>query len=830
MTDLAAALDGFNLVLGIPANFSMLHWAKNRFVASALVVGLGLAVYSASGAPGRAPTKDQLFASVPLYFEPLDSSTSPGGFVARGGNYQFLLRADEVMLALSKIDSSASSSPFERDSLTAPRAMATRTLRMSFPGCNAKATLAGLAQGVATVNYFVGADPAQWRKGVATFSKVRVGNLYPGIDLVYYGNQQKLEYDFVIGPHVDPRLIAIRFQGADNIRVTPEGELVLRLGSDQVRQPAPRLYQVVKGAAKEVRGSYRFKDPTTVEFAVGEYDPDLPLIIDPILGYSSYFGGNAGDISLAIKVHTNSGSVYIAGQTLSTSFPFTVPPGALQTNFHGGTINGDAFVAKFDQTLTNLLYLTYFGGTANDAVLDLAVDDAGNAFITGFTESTNLPTANALFSRIAGTFDPKFNAFPIDAFIAELNPSGSQLVYSTYLGGSDTDIAGGIAVGPGGTAYVTGYTTSTNFPTTNAAFSVFKGSRDVFIAAIGAGGTPLIYSTYMGGTNVDEGEGIAVDNTGVAYVTGYTSSTNFPTTNAFRTLLNSGTNAVANDVFVARFSPGGALTTSTFLGGTNSDAGFRIALDAANAAYVTGSAGSPDFPNTATNIVGLRVGATGSNSFNSDAFLAKITFSSNVATLAWSSLFGGTKDDTGWGLAVDAVGDAFVIGLTLSTNFPVLNTNDFLRATNSGRQDLFVTAFDAGGNALLYSAYLGGSGDDYGYGIALDSADNAFITGRTLSTDFPVVGGFQGSLTGPNDAVIAKIVMDAPPTLSTFITATGLILQWPVFAPDYGLEYTTNVSSTAVWLPFGLTPPPTNGLHSVLLAPTNGATFFRLRR
>ena len=603
------------------------------------------------------------------------------------------------------------------------------------------------------------------------------------------------------------------------------------------------LYQIVGGVRKPVSGGYHLKDARTAGFEVGEYDHTLPLVIDPYLNYSTstYFGGNAGDAAMAVKVLSLDTNffIYVAGETLSTTFAFTIPDGnyaaPLTNQFHGGTINGDGFVAKFQDTGSNLalVYFTYLGGSGNDGVLDMAVDTNGNAYVTGFTDSTNFPVFPATGipnllpnhgTSISGTLDPKLHVYPMDAFVAELGPDGTNLVYSAYLGGSDRDIAGGIVVDPAGYAYVTGYTFSTNFPTVNALIYNpavttnsgyhLAGSNDVFVTKIAPNGTNLVYSTYLGGTNIDEGEGIAADAGGYAYVTGYTGSTNFPTTaGAFQKYyqLNDTTNAVIIfqnvlavpfDAFVAKIDINGTnLLYCTLLGGTNTDAGIRIALDANTNVYVAGSSESPDFPNTATNVPGLSVGITNSSYPNSDAFLTKITMTNITnGVMAYSALFGGTNNDVGWGVAVDPnTGNAYVVGITSSTNFPTWNVPDFLRATNSGSNDVFVTVFNTNASALICSVYLGGSANDYGYGITVDSAGNAYIVGTTLSTNFVVTNAFYPTLAGTNDSFLAKISMET--TLTNQVSGNSLVLAWPAFSPELKLESKTNYQLPGGWLP-----------------------------
>ena len=778
---------------------------------------------------------------MPLFFE-ANRGQTPGAatFVARGHNYQFLLFPGEAQIVLRKSDGKLGLTQ-GRGELPPRIAASTRALRMQILGGSSTASMSGenLMQG--KMNYFIGNNPSQWRTRVPLYRRVQARNVYPKIDLSWYGNEQRLEYDFVVHPGASPQTIAIRFAGADKIRISPSGELVLQLGDEEIRQPAPTVYQFDGHARKTISGAYVLRSSNSIGFQIGEYNRELPLTIDPILSYSTYFGGNAGDAALSVKVSASDGSIYLAGETLSSSFPFSTPAGAFQPAFGGGAINGDAFVAKLDNTATELIYFTYVGGSGNDGALDLAIDGAGNAYITGFTESTNYPTFNALYPAISGSPDTNFHVFPADAFVTELSADGSALVYSTYLGGSAQDVAGAIAVDGSGNSYVTGYTFSTNFPTTSTCCDRLNGTRDVFVSKLGPNGQPLLYSSYLGGTNDDAGEGIAVDLAGFAYVTGYTASTNFPTTtNAMRRLLNgTALHSTLLDAFVAKIDTsvstlGGpaSLVYCTLLGGSNTDSGFRITLDGSANAYITGNTESRDFPNTLTNVPGLRLGANGTNAANSDAFITKLAFTSEGASIVYSGLFGGSKNDVGWDIAVDPSGNAFVTGVTASTNFPVTTNVSGLRTTNSGGNDAFVIGFNSDASALLYSTYLGGKTDDYGYGIAADAAGNAYVVGRTLSTNFPTLAAsnsvFQTSRDGTNDAFIAKIVLE--PVLTAQPAAANVALRWRAFTPDFVLEACTNSAAAIPWQTTTQLPVVTNGWHTVFIPPTNSSTLFRLRR
>ena len=752
-------------------------------ILSAQLNGLALGLLALS-APAAQPAA--VPANLPLFFEASQGqAANPAQFIARGHNCQFLISPTETQIALRKTAGTMAS------------------VRMQFAGASVQAQISGDTELPGKINYLTGNDPKRWHTGVATFAKVRVGELYPGINLVYYGNQQQLEYDFTVAPGAKPDAIAIHFDGVDKIAVNAKGELILTLGDAEIRQPKPVIYQTVSGARHEINGGYRLVDARTVAFDVGQYDRTLPLVIDPVLSYSTYFGGNNGTTAWAVAVDTN-GFVYIAGQTFSTRFTNNAPlatPGAYQTNFHGGTLTGDAFVAKFDNVAQNLIYFTYLGGSADDLASSIAVDGQGNAFVTGFTDSPDFPTTNAIsgHAKIGGSYNPNFYSYPSDAFVAKLNSGGSNLIFSTYLGGSGMDAGEGIALDSSGNIYVTGYTCSTNFPVTNAIVYRLAGrtntvldhlactnsvyyNANAFIAKIGGpGGTNLIYSSYFGGNNLDAGESIAIDSSNFVYVTGFTASTNFPTRNAITNniwngyLLNGTTNQTsAYDAFVAKFdSTGTNLLYSTYLGGINNDVAYSIAVDNQGAAYVTGWTTSTNFPNTNT-IASLPNGLI--NNFNygysvtTNAFLTKITWNGTNANIGYSAVFGGTNlnTDIGYGVALDPAGDVFVTGSTSSTNFPAFNVPGLMRATNSGDNDVFVIAFNANATALLYSACLGGVNDDFGYAIAVDPFGNAYIVGQTLSPNFPTFNARQTTLNGTNDAFLTEIMLTVqPPVITT---------------------------------------------------------------
>jgi len=691
-----------------------------------------------------------------------------------------------------------------------PESQPPQVIRMRLLGGNAKGRVVGLDELLGKSNYFIGNDPKKWRTNVPSYARVKYEGVYPGVDLVYYGNQRQLEYDFVVEPGADPNQIKLSFAGADGMRVdAASGDLVLKLGKDEVRFRKPVVYQPAVAAVPSspslslapasglearhsslvtLHSSFVLASNNEVAFRVAGYDPQRALVIDPVLSYSTYLGGSDNDWGNAIAVDS-SGNAYVTGYTRSIDFPTANP---LQSSNHGGY---DAFVAKLNSAGSALVYSTYLGGSKNDGGTGIAVDSSGNAYLTGKTKSTDFPTANPL--------QASNNASNGTAFVAELNAAGSALVYSTYLGGSSADVGLGMALDSAGNAYVTGYTGSTDFPTmnplqpTNKASAANSGNATAFVAKLNftASATPpltLVYSTYLGGSINDEANGIAVDSSGNAYVTGYTASTDFPTMNPYQATLKG-----HMTVFVTKFNAAGsALLYSTYLGGSNVDQGYGIAVDAAGNAYVTGLTFSTDFPTAQP--FQATCSTCGSNG-RYTAFVAKLNFTASATpplTLAYSTYLGGSTADLGYGIGVDSAGNAYVIGYTYSTDFPIKQA---LQPNCDGcsNGDAFVSALKPAGNALVYSSYLGGSNGTYAYGITVDSAGDAYVTGETDSTDFPTMNPLQASYGGGGaDAFVTKIwpakvslsptsltfgsqnvgTTSAPQTMTLTITGEGTLL------------------------------------------------------
>ena len=681
------------------------------------------------------------FLSAPLSFEANQGQTdSQVKFLSRGPGYGLFLTPTEMVLALRK------AKPTQADAATDETPSESAVLRMRLVGANPTPELSGETALPGKVNYFIGNDHTKWRTHVPTYAQARYANVYPGIDLVYYGNQRQLEYDFVVAPGQEPANITMAFQGMERLELDVTGDLVLQTSGGEVRQRKPVIYQEVAGERKAIDGSYLLKNDDQVGFQVAAYDTTKPLIIDPILVFSTYLGGTNFDQGQGIAVD-DAGQIYVTGVTSSLDFPTR---NAFQPTFGGPFV--DAFVIQLTADGSSLNYATYLGGDSSEVGEGIAVDSAGQAYVTGRTSSTDFPTMNPLQPALAGLGN---------AFVAQLSADGTALVYSTYLGGSNRLGDGGsdIAVDGAGQAYVTGRTSSTDFPTMNPLQPALAGFQDAFVAQLSADGTALVYSTYLGGSDPNpEGEGdiglgIAVDDAGRASVTGTTESADFPRMNAVQPIYGGG----LNDAFVAQLTAdGSALVYATYLGGANDDGGKGIAVDGAGQVSVTGQTRSPDFP-TQNPLQPALVGGA-------DAFVAQLT--PDGSALNFSTYLGGSSLETGWGIAVDGAGRASVMGSTSSTDFPTQNP---LQPANAGGSDAFVAQLSADGAALNFSTYLGGSDLDSGRGIALDGVGQVSVTGVTSSLDFPTRNAFQPTFGGGlNDAFVAKFAPDPD-----FVTIDG---------------------------------------------------------
>ena len=667
-----------------------------------------------------------------MVFEPNQGQAEASvQFLARGRGYGLFLTPTEAVLVLApstRVPSRGASA-----SLAAPL-----VVRMRLLGADAGATIAGSEPLSGRSHYLLG-QADRWQRAVPTFARVRYTDVYPGISLVFYGTDRQLEYDFIVAPGANPDAVALAFDGVEGLHVDSAGDLVLATGAGDLRLRRPVIYQEVDGERRPVDGGY-VVDGNRVRFRMTAWDPARPLVIDPILAYSTFLGGSSTDQGFGITVDA-SGNAYVTGSTISTNFPVSSP---LQATRLGVT---DAFVTKLDSTGA-LVFSTFLGGSGDDAGNAIAVDASGNVLIAGTTTSGNFPVQGAApFAPFQSTLRGGN-----DAFVAKLDPTGGTLVYSTYLGSNTDDFGTGIAVDALGNAYVTGSTQSVSFPNNGAVTCLGTKSTgaDAFVAKLDPSGvmadglgTPTGYCRFLGGPGVDSGEGIVANTTGNVWVVGSTTSTDIGIAGAAQASPVQATSGGQTDGFVGKLNPAGALVYLTFLGGSGDDFALGVAVDAAGNAYVTGSTDSPDFPTQ----LPLQQFIAGGD----DAFVAKVNPAGSA--LVFSTYLGGTADDVGNAIGVH-LGDSsvYVAGSTKSVDFPTVAP---IQPGLGGRLDAFVTRLNPAGGALLFSTYLGGAGDDVAQAIAVDQG-LVYLTGSTNSVTFPTAAPIQGP-GGLLDAFVTQI-------------------------------------------------------------------------
>ena len=741
---------------------------------------------------------NQAYGKLPLAFEINEGQADPQvKFLSRGGAYTLFLTPAEAVLALRQ----PSKKPHESKSDS------TNYVHMRIIGGNRLCQVEGEDKLPGISNYFIGNDPSKWRTNIAQYAKVRFKDVYPGVDMAYYGNQGKLEYDFLVKPGADPNVIKLAWKGIQEAKVR-DGNLVLNVGQSSFVQDsqtlenrvvfkAPVVYQL-NGTEKEpVSSGYVMAGNNQVAFKVGNYDPTRELVIDPQLDYSTLLYGNVSSPG-EIAVDGN-GNAYITGDTTNSSSPIHPTVGAYQTVYPGGT--SDFFVTKLNSTGTALIYSTYMGGSGVDNVYGIALDSNNDAYVTGTVQGGSFPiTGGSYNTSYGGT---------IDGFLTELNSTGTGLVYSTFLSGGVQPFA--IAVGSNGNAYVTGNTVN-GLPTTGGAYQTTfgggGGNGDAFVMEFNATGSGLVYSTYLGGNGGDTGQAIAIDGNGNAYITGGTESTNFPTTTgAYQTAYKSTSGGW--NVFVTELnSSGTTLIYSSYIGGTASDIGYGIAADGNGNIYITGSSLCNGFPTTSGAIATCSGGLY-------NTFVCKFN---NTTGLVYSAMLH-DGNDFGEGIVIDGSGDAYIVG-NVSGNELTTTANAY-QATYAGSNDAFLTEVNPTGTALIYSTYLGGAGGAYGYGIAMDNNSAIYIAGNAGSpaSGFPQTSGSYGSaltsgsfVTKFDPSVFGNNT--STPTSTATLTATSTPTNTPTNTSTLTATNTATATPTLT-----ASPTPTNSF-----TPLNTAT------
>ncbi len=678
------------------------------------------------------------------------------------------------------------------------------SLKVEFAGADPDAAMRPGSRRSGSVNYLVGADSAKWATDVPLFGQVTYKDLYPGIDLTYSGEKQRLKYEFAVEPGADYRRIKMVYAGADSLRVDGKGNLIIDTPWGELVDKKPYVYQESGGEKVPVDAKFVVSGKA-VGFSIGWFDRSRPLLIDPGIEYSTFIGGSEYDYGLSIALDSDN-NAYITGCTGSTNYPTT--PGVYDPTHNGGW---DVLVTKLNAAGSALVYSTFIGGTNLDRGTGIAVDQTGNAYITGFPESTNYPVT-------AGAFGPVITAAALrrsgarmqtpgvlrqDAFVTKLNSTGTALVYSTYLGGTALDWAYDIAIDNSGNAYVAGGTQSKDFPTTAGAYDeTFNGNFDAFITKLNASGTALVFSTYLGGNHDDGANGIALDFSGYVYVVGSVESNNFPITPGVFGDEYQG----KMDAFVSKFTPdGSALSYSGVLGGDSNDEGVDIALDYERNVYIIGSTESENFPTTP--------GAY-DTTFNNevDVFVCKLE--DGFTDLGYSTFLGGDEEDFGFGIAVNGIGEAHLTGETFSDGY--LGT-PLLPPPYEYVGHLFIARLNSSGSALPFVDVISGDEAERARSIILDEAGKAYITGCSASTNYPTTPGAYDRIYngGPADVIITKFDVDGP--AQTHLASLS--------SPWISTRITKSPTFLVTWA--GYNPVPSRGVASFTIRsrPANTATW-----
>jgi hypothetical protein len=688
-----------------------------------------------NSSPARESSGTQNYGRLPLTFEPNRGQTDKDVlFVAAGVRYRVDLKARSAAVKLAD--------GFQ--------------MELEVVGGQTPRSIRGVDQTGGLSSYFIGNDPSKWQTGLPNYRRIEYSDVYPGVDLTFYGTPDQLEYDITLAANADPRQIRLNFQGATSVESTDGGDLLIRNKDHTILQRKPYAYQIKGGRKVPVQAAY-LAVGRSVRLRLSGFNRREPVVVDPILVYSTYVGETSPnppplDEAEAIAVDAD-GNAYLSGTHWQ----------------YNGSSHGVAFVSKLSPDGGTILYTAHVGGSNTDQCYAIAVDSNENAYITGYTTSTDFPIQNPFQNSLQGVQD---------AFVAKLSQAGTTLVYSTYLGAAASGT--GIAVNANGNAYVTGGTSSSEFPVVTPFQSTYQGGGDAFVTEMSTDGASLVFSTFLGGGGAEVSGHIALDSNQNIYVTGSTASTNFPVSLALQATLSG-----SQDAYVTKLAGNGqTLAYSTYLGGTGVDSGSGIAVDSHGAAYITGSTNSANFPSQ--NPIQSTLGGL------DDAFVTKI--SPDGSELIYSTYLGGTGLDQGNDIAVDSGGNANVAGRTYSDNFPSAYP---LQGTNAGYSSGFASKISADGSMLVYSTYLGSTGDgnDEALGIAVDSAGAAYVGGYTNGTNFPTTPGSAQSPGFPTAGFVTKI-LDSPSPCSYSTVPT--VLQFGSNASTGTVNVTT--SSECSWI------------------------------
>jgi hypothetical protein len=687
--------------------------------------------YASNNLPSREPTLHILsdLSKLPIAFIPnVGQAARDVRYMAHGSGATIVLLQSQVEL----LPDPTAHKPGLNDAADPPTRAQPAPLVLAYEGANAEAALRSDGPLPGKANYLLGDSTAQWYSNLPTFSGVTYHSLYPGVDLQYHGMGAQLESDYTIAPGADPGQIRASYVNNRALSIDRAGNLHIASQSAPI-ESAPAAWQEIGGLRVPISAGYVASVGGDVSFRLGLYDKSKPLHVSTALVYSTYLGGSGRDNGTLIAVDS-AGSAFAIGMTNSTDFPLVNPIQSHSTN------DDDVFISKLNPAGTALDYSTYLGGNGHEEPWGVNVDAADSAYVAGFTSSTDFPTANPFQATNHGLSD---------AFLAKLSPSGSSLVYSTYLGGTGDDHAWGMTLA-GYTAFITGDTWSTDFPTAHPLQATNLGGRDTFVARFNYQGNGLVFSTYLGGSGDDVAEALGTDLTGDVYVTGGTSSgdLNVPTGNVYQPVYQGG-----DDVFLAKISAdGSSLDFCTYLGGSGYDMAWALAVAPNGDIVLTGGTNSADFP--------TRHAVQAVKNFDVDGFVSRL--SSSGSWMVYSTFLGGNGDyDAPYGAAIDAAGDAYISGITNSTDYPTANP---VQAHSGGANDGFLSELAPSGQPLLFSTYLGGSSDDWAWGMAVDAQGNMYTTGTPRSPNFPVANAFQPQSAGNDDSFITKVGAITGPT------------------------------------------------------------------
>ena len=665
------------------------------------LVVCGAALALSSGRRPASPLSIQPdFGSPPLYFIPNRGQTDQEAlFYTKTGGYKLWLTLEGLTL-----DDGAVS-------------------RLIFSGANTNVEVAASDPADYRVSYFYGRDESEWTTGLPTSRAVVYQNLYDGIDLKVYGSEKQVEYDWIVKPGGRPDRIRWAYAGVLTTSLDREGNLVAETASGRLVHRRPACYQVIDGRKVDVQAAFRKTGNDEYGFAVGPYDAGRELVIDPlVLVFSTYLGGSRYDAPSSISVD-KTGAVYVEGYTESADFPPTSQAKARM----------DTFVSKLSADGKSLIYSAFFptAGYPEGPHPSIIVSGTGAVYLEGTVYTHNFPVKNA--------FQKTYGGGLWDAFFLELAPNGKSLVFSSFLGGSGEDSAGGIALDEAGSIYVGGDTYSKNFPVKNAFQKSLAGLNDVFISKFSPDGRSLIYSTFLGSSSWDDIGSLAIDGTGSVYVCGTTAGSNFPLKNAFQNKSGG-----KNDVFISKLAPSGkALVYSSYLGGPSSDWATGLSVDESGAAYLTGDTYGA-FP--------VKNAFQPKHKGNTDGFVSKVA--PNGRSLVYSTYLGGSGVDYPAGIAVDGSGAAYIDGETYSVDWPLKNP---FKDKISGSLDAFLSILSPNGRSLLCSTYLGGLYKDYATCLLVDLKGGIYIAGSTNSPDFPLLKPYQKTFEGICDVFIMKL-------------------------------------------------------------------------